>query len=175
MEPLTYIDRGKRKAMKVDEFMALDLPSDSDDGLDFDDFSDEDPTVNLKDLESSDTDSELETSVINVKKSSGIIENQLHPSIGEVGQPTTSNVSQPTSNVSQPKTSNVSQPTASNINQPTSWGGETNKQILENVRFCGKNKILIFLVNHSYSQDTMHYHNQYYNYLHHTSFQVFFY
>jgi hypothetical protein len=32
MEPLTYIDRGKRKKMTVNEFMALDFPSDSDDG-----------------------------------------------------------------------------------------------------------------------------------------------
>jgi hypothetical protein len=32
MEPLTDIDRGKRKGMTVDEFMALNFPSDSDDG-----------------------------------------------------------------------------------------------------------------------------------------------
>ena len=83
MEPLTYVDRGKRKVMNVDEFMALDFPSDSDDGLDFDDFSDEDPTVNLKDLESSDSDSEPETTVRKVTNSSGIIENQVHPSIAK--------------------------------------------------------------------------------------------
>jgi hypothetical protein len=91
MEPLTYIDRGKRKGMTVDEFMALDFPSDSDDGLDFDNFSDEDPTVNLKNLESSDSDSEPETTLKNLTNSSGIIENQVHPSIAEVSQPTASN------------------------------------------------------------------------------------
>ncbi|GBM81934.1 Chimeric ERCC6-PGBD3 protein [Araneus ventricosus] len=110
MEHITYIDRGKRKVMTVDEFMALDVSSDSDDGLDFDDFSDEDPTVNPKDLESSDSDSESETTVKKVKNSSSIIEKQVHPSIAEAGQPTSSN---------------TSQPTASNINQPTSSNKKT--------------------------------------------------
>jgi hypothetical protein len=93
--------------MTVDDFLALDFPSDSDDWLDFDDFLDEDPTVNLKDLESSDSDSEPETTVKNLTNSSGIIENQVNSSIAEISQPTTSNVSQPTaSNVNQPTTSN---------------------------------------------------------------------
>ncbi|GBM58035.1 hypothetical protein AVEN_170642-1 [Araneus ventricosus] len=105
MEHITYIDRGKRKVMTVDEFIALDVSSDSDDGLYFDDFLDEDPTVNSKDLKSSDSDSEPETVVEKVKNSSSIIEKQVHPSIAEAGQLTSSN---------------TSQPTASNINQPTS-------------------------------------------------------
>ncbi|GBL98845.1 hypothetical protein AVEN_165689-1 [Araneus ventricosus] len=110
MEHITYIDRGKRKVMTVDEFIALDVSSDSDDGLDFDDFLDEDPTVNSKDLKSSDSDSEPETIVEKVKNSSSIIEKQVHPSIAEAGQLTSSN---------------TSQPTASNINQPTSSNKKT--------------------------------------------------
>ncbi|GBO17874.1 hypothetical protein AVEN_37583-1 [Araneus ventricosus] len=100
MEHITYIDRGKRKVMTVDEFIALD----------FDDFLDEDPTVNSKDLKSSDSDSEPETIVEKVKNSSSIIEKQVHPSIAEAGQLTSSN---------------ASQPTASNINQPTSSNKKT--------------------------------------------------
>ncbi|GBN01523.1 PiggyBac transposable element-derived protein 1 [Araneus ventricosus] len=47
--------------------MALDVSSNSDDGQDFDDFSDEDPTVNPKDLESSDSDNE--TNLYSTQKS----------------------------------------------------------------------------------------------------------
>ncbi|GBM93632.1 hypothetical protein AVEN_197484-1 [Araneus ventricosus] len=126
MEHITYIDRRKRKVMTVDEFMALDISSDSDDGLDFDDFSNEDPTVNPKDLKSSDSDSEPETTVEKVKNSSSIIEKQVHSSIAEAGQLTSSNTRQPTaSSINQPTSSNTRQPTASNINQPTSSNKKT--------------------------------------------------
>jgi hypothetical protein len=79
MEPLTYIDRGKRKGMTVDGFSIWQRW-----WAGFRRFSDEDPTVNLKDLESSDSDSGPETTVKKVTNSSGIIENQVHPSIAEV-------------------------------------------------------------------------------------------
>ncbi|GFY63500.1 piggyBac transposable element-derived protein 3 [Trichonephila inaurata madagascariensis] len=41
---------------------------------------------------------------------------------------------------------------------------------MENVKFFGKNRVLLFLVNPSYSQDTIPYNDQYYNHLHHVSF-----
>ncbi|GBN05381.1 PiggyBac transposable element-derived protein 1 [Araneus ventricosus] len=139
MEHITYIDRGKRKVMTIDEFMALDVSSDSDDGLDFDDFSDEDPTVNPKDLESSDSDSEPETTVKNVKISSSIIEKQVHPSIAEAGQPTSSNTSQPTA-------SNIKQPTSSNKKTDTGkchilWKKQSTKFSGEPFLFTGHNAL----------------------------------
>ncbi|GBN35184.1 PiggyBac transposable element-derived protein 3 [Araneus ventricosus] len=139
MEHITYIDRGKRKVMTVDEFMALDVSSDSDDGLDFDDFSDEDPTINPKDLEFSDSDSQPETTVKKVKNSSSIIEKQVHPSIAEAGQPTSSNTSQPTE-------SNINQPTSSNKKTDTGkcqilWKKQSTKFSGEPFLFTGHNAL----------------------------------
>lgn len=125
--------------MTVDEFMALDVSSDSDDGLDFDDFSDEDPTVNSKDLKSSDSDSEPETIVEKVKNSSSIIEKQVHPSIAEAGQLTSSNTSQPTA-------SNINQPTSSNKKTDTGkcqilWKKQSTKFSGEPFIFTGHNAL----------------------------------
>ena len=60
MNSFEYWDEGQRKVMTSNELMALECPSDSEDGLDFDD-SDADPTVKYKDLQSSDSESEPET------------------------------------------------------------------------------------------------------------------
>ncbi|XP_049809528.1 uncharacterized protein LOC126252669 [Schistocerca nitens] len=54
--------------MTYEEFMALECLSGSEDELDFDD-SDEDPTINVNDLESADSDSEPEATVVNTHNS----------------------------------------------------------------------------------------------------------
>ena len=59
-----YWDKGKRIVLTSDEVIAMVCPSESEDGLEFDD-SDEDPTINIQDLEplDSDGDSDLKFTV----------------------------------------------------------------------------------------------------------------
>lgn len=59
MDSFVYWENGNRKVVTSDEFIAMVCPSDSEDGLEFDD-SDEDPTINVQDIESSDTNSDSE-------------------------------------------------------------------------------------------------------------------
>ncbi|PSN44393.1 hypothetical protein C0J52_05755 [Blattella germanica] len=57
MDPFVYWDKGKRIVLTSDEMIAMVCPSESEDGLEFDD-SDEDPTMNIQDLEPLDSDSD---------------------------------------------------------------------------------------------------------------------
>lgn len=142
MDSLVYWENGNRKVLTSDEFIAMVCPSDSEDGLEFDD-SDEDPTINVQDLESSDSDSEPGTDIQTVPNSSmnDIAKGHVHEN-----------------SPSAPEIANASQIHV------------TSSRRTVKKRLCGKIKVFLPLLISSHSWEMTNYNKQLLSYLHLTNF-----